>query len=123
MGKKDETTALNAHNMLTSKTVIMGDIHAEEDFRFDGRIEGNITCKGKIVFGAESQVEGDVFSAHVDVLGKITGTSNCTDTLILRSTSVFIGKINTKVLEVEPGSRIEGTISMVGEKVYDEGEV
>lgn len=123
MGKKDVATALNAHNMLTSKTVIMGDVHAEEDIRFDGRIEGNITCKGKIVFGTESQVVGDVFSAHVDVLGKITGTIHCTDTLILRSTSIFVGNIKTKVLEVEPGSRIEGTVSMLEDKAYDEDEV
>ena len=115
MGKKEVIPALSAHNMLTSKTVIMGDVHAEEDFRFDGKIEGNITCKGKIVFGAESRVVGDVFSANVDVLGQITGTINCTDTLILRSTAIFIGNIKTKILEIEPGCQLQGTIAMIEE--------
>lgn len=106
--------------MLTSKTVVMGDIHAEEDFRFDGRIEGNMTCKGKIVFGADSQVVGDVYSVNVDVLGRITGTINCSDTLILRSTAVFVGNIKTKVLEIEPGCVLQGTVSMLEEDTSSE---
>jgi cytoskeletal protein CcmA (bactofilin family) len=113
MGKKDIIPTLNAHNILTTGTVVKGEIHAEEDFRFDGKIEGNITCKGKIVIGADADVLGDINCTNVDVLGKVSGVINCLGTLALRSTAVVKGNLNTHILEIEAGSQFEGSIAMI----------
>lgn len=113
MTKKEITPIPSAHNILTSGTVIKGDIHAEEDLRFDGKIEGNIYCKGKIVIGTESNVLGDISCANIDVLGRVTGIINCMDTLVLRSTAIVRGNMNTHILEIEAGSQFEGTIAMI----------
>jgi len=113
MRKKDIIPTSNIHNTLTSGTIVKGEIHAEEDFRFDGKIEGNIYCKGKIVIGAESSVLGDINCTNIDVMGTVTGVINCTNILILKSTAVVKGNLNTHILEIEAGSQFEGSISMI----------
>lgn len=113
MTKKEIIPTSNTHNILTAGTVVKGDIHAEEDFRFDGKIEGNIYCKGKIVIGTDASVLGDISCGNIDVLGKVTGIINCLNTLILRSTADVKGNLNTHILEIEAGSQFEGAIAMI----------
>ena len=113
MGKKDIQPTSNTHNVLTSGTVVKGEIRAEEDFRFDGKIEGNITCKGKIIIGVDADILGDIYCTNIDVLGRITGVVNCVGTLVLRSSAVVKGNLNTHILEIEAGSQFEGSIAMI----------
>ena len=49
--QKDENSAGGLHNALAAGTTIKGNIITETDFRLDGKVEGDISCNGKIVIG------------------------------------------------------------------------
>lgn len=113
--KETATYASNTqHNVLATGTNLKGEISSEEDFRIDGSIEGNISCRGKIIVGQSGSVMGDINCMNIEVFGQVTGNISCKDTLILRATAIVTGDIRMQVIEIEPGAQvIESTISMI----------
>lgn len=114
MAKIKEAIIANAatHNVLASGTRITGDIGAEEDFRIDGIIVGNVTSKGKIVIGSDSRIEGNIECSNMEIFGEIKGNVTCTENIILRASSTLTGDIKTKSIEIEPGATFTGKCSM-----------
>ena len=64
--QKEENTNGGLHNTLAAGTTVKGDIVTETDFRLDGKIEGDVSCSGKITtksfFIIKSQNRRSVFS-------------------------------------------------------------
>lgn len=112
MGKNDAVNSSYLHNVIAAASKVEGNIVAEEDIRIDGVINGNITCKGKVIIGPLSNVTGDIECSNLDLLGKVTGNVICTETIALKSTSSLIGDIKAKAIEIEPGAFFTGSCSM-----------
>lgn len=110
--KEAISTTANNHNILASGTHIKGDLFADDDFRVDGIIEGNVQCKGKIITGSNSKIVGDIECANIEMLGEIKGNIFCLENVILRATSNMMGNIKTKTIEIEPGAKFTGSCSM-----------
>jgi len=104
------------YNSLTHGSKIIGKVIADKDFRIDGEIDGEISCTGKVVIGSQGFLKGDMQCAFAEILGKIEGNIDVSDTLSLRENSAVIGNIKTKVLIVEPKATLHGTVSMLQEK-------
>lgn len=100
------------HNVLSSGTVLTGNLVTHEDIRIDGVIEGNIISQGKIIIGNNGHVSGDVECQNIDLLGKVTGNVVCSDTIVLRSTANLTGDVTTQIIEIEPGARFSGSCQM-----------
>ena len=60
--QKEENTNGGLHNTLAAGTTVKGDIVTETDFRLDGKIEGDVSCSGKIVIGPKGNVTGNIVS-------------------------------------------------------------
>ncbi len=114
MGKSD--SGAFSTNLITSGTVINGDITCDSDMRIDGVLSGNLTAKGKIVIGKTGDVKGEVVCQNCDVEGSINGKLSIKDLLSLRATAKFFGDIITSKLAIEPGAIFTGTCKMNGEK-------
>lgn len=113
MAKLKEIAPISgAHNILANGTKLKGDITSEEDFRIDGTIEGNISCRGKIIIGQNGYVDGNIECENIDIYGNMAGNINCKTTAILRASSVLEGEIKTQVIEIEPNARFIGSCSM-----------
>lgn len=110
--KEAITTASGTHNVLASGTQIVGDISAEEDFRIDGSIEGNLMGKGKIIVGNNSTIIGNIECTHIEIWGQVQGNILCTENVILRATSTLTGDVKTRSIEIEPGAKFHGKCSM-----------
>lgn len=100
------------HNVLSSGTVLTGNLVTQDDIRIDGVIEGNIISQGKIIIGNNGHVSGDVECVNLELFGKVTGNISCSDTIVLRGTANLIGDMDTQVVEVEPGARFTGACKM-----------
>jgi cytoskeletal protein CcmA (bactofilin family) len=114
--KQEEQSNSNSgiFNVLASGTTITGNVVTETDFRLDGRIEGDIQCKGKIVVGPKGSIQGKIISENAEVLGFVEGTIRIKEKLVLKSTSIINGDIIIQTLEIEPGARFNGTCNMSG---------
>lgn len=100
------------HNLITTGTVIKGEITSDSDLRIDGRIDGNLTCKGKLVLGQEGVIKGEVFCQNAEIMGKIEGKMQVTELLSLKSTAKIQGDIKTSRLAIEPNAIFSGTCDM-----------
>ena len=97
-------------------TTIKGNIITETDFRLDGKVEGDISCNGKIVIGPKGSVTGNIVSENAEILGEVDGSVKVSAKLILKSTAIIKGDIYTQSLEIEPNARFNGACSMCSEK-------
>ena len=108
------------YNSLTHGSKIIGKVIADKDFRIDGEIDGEIVCAGKVVVGTQGVLKGNIQCAFAEVLGKIEGKIDVSDTLSMRENSVIIGDVKTKILVVEPKAIFQGTCSMIQENAEEE---
>jgi cytoskeletal protein CcmA (bactofilin family) len=114
MGAKFEETPMGVlNNALAYGTTVKGDITTDGDFRLDGRLEGTISCGGKIVIGPTAQVEGDIISVNAEILGSVMGSITTSEVLVLKPTAVIKGIITTQALVVEPSAKFSGTCNML----------
>ena len=102
------------HNVLATGTTLTGKIETESDFRLDGRVEGEINCKGKIVIGPKGCVKGNILTLHAEILGSVEGVIRAQERLVLKSSAEIKGDIFIQTLEIEPGAKLNGSCTMSG---------
>ena len=107
------------HNVLAAGTIVTGSIASDSDFRLDGRIEGDINCKGNIVIGPKGSIAGNILSDNAEILGDVEGSIRIKEKLVFKSTAIIKGDIFTQTLEIEPGAHFNGTCTMSGKNQTD----
>jgi cytoskeletal protein CcmA (bactofilin family) len=100
------------HNVIALGTHIKGDIVTDGDFRVDGKIEGTITSKGRIIVGNSGSITGTIKADNIDILGYVEGTIVVNDTLSLKATAKVKGDIQTSISDIEQRAEFNGTCTM-----------
>ena len=54
-------------------TMVKGTITVEGDLRLDGIIEGNVSCRGKVVIGPQGRIKGNVTCTGAVLHGMLQG--------------------------------------------------
>ena len=85
--QKEENTNGGLHNTLATGTTVKGNIQTETDFRLDGKVEGDVSCSGKIVIGPKGNVTGNIVSANAEILGEVEGSVHVSAKLVLKAPS------------------------------------
>lgn len=115
-----ENTNLNEVSRISAGTVFKGEIIANGDIRIDGKFEGRLNSKGRLVAGESAQVNGDVICQNVDFSGKMgKGTMYVADTLSLKSGCTVNGDIHYKRLQVELDAKINGSLKTLDEAEFN----
>lgn len=114
--KKSSKTAANlenfAANTIQSGTTIKGEVVSEGSIRIDGKLDGSLITKGKLVVGGSGIITGDVVCENANIEGKIDGKLEVNEMLILKQSAIIEGDISTMKLVVEEGAIFNGKISM-----------
>ena len=105
----------NSINIITSGTLIKGDITASGDFRLDGTLEGNIQLNGKLVVGDSGVVNGNILCVNANIIGTVNGNLSVKELLSLNSTARVKGDILINKLSIEPGALFTGKCRMLDE--------
>jgi len=99
-------------NSLVAGTTVEGNINADNDFRIDGTLIGNLNGKAKVIIGPEGKVEGEVRCVNAIIEGGFDGTMHVSNQLHVRTTAKVKGNINTADLVVETGSKFDVKCAM-----------
>lgn len=120
LSKKGKQLA-HSHSILNVGTFIEGDFSTEGDLRIDGRLNGNLICKGRLVIGEHAIITGDIVCDNIDVSGSILGNIKAKDTLHLRQTATLQGDVMSAKFVVEPQAKFVGNCRMLpkGEFSFD----
>lgn len=113
MAKSIENERPKTINIIGNGSKINGDIVSDGDFRVDGIILGNFKSNLKIIIGECGYIEGNVDCKNCEVLGKIHGNINVSESLVLRESANIEGDIKIGRLSVEPGASLTGHCSML----------
>jgi cytoskeletal protein CcmA (bactofilin family) len=102
----------NSFSTINASTVIVGEIKSDSDLRIDGKIEGNVESKSKIVLGESAKITGNISSQNADISCQVTGNIYIEEQLKLNATANIKGDIFTKKLIVESGAVFSGRCEM-----------
>ena len=128
--KKKETTAStstalssspNSLNALVKGTKMEGDVKADNDFRVDGEIIGNLDCNGKVIIGTTGSVQGQIRCENAMIEGTFKGKLYVKDLLNVRETAELDGEIETGKLTVQSGATFNVICKMGGGTALNNG--
>jgi cytoskeletal protein CcmA (bactofilin family) len=111
----DNATSLpssSSINTIVAGTSIEGTIDTQNDIRIDGKVDGTITCSGKLIIGPEGRVDGDANCQNAVIEGHFRGNLTITDILDVRENATIIGEIKTGKLLVQNGATLNGNCDM-----------
>lgn len=110
-GRSKEMT----HNSLVAGVFIKGDLHCSSNLRIDGRLEGDLVGKSKVVLGPKGKLKGSIRGQHIVVEGHVEGNIIAQEQLYIKSTGIVTGNITTQKLIIEDGATFNGA-SITGKK-------
>lgn len=90
-----------------------GILVSTNDIRIDGRFEGTILTKGKVILGEHSAFKGDIVCANADIYGTMDGNIAVGGLLTLMRSCNVNGLIKLGKLGVENGAKFEGTCTVI----------
>ena len=98
----DNDVNLNEVSRISSGTSFKGEITCTGDIRVDGKFDGTLNSKGRLVAGEKAVINGDVICQNVDFSGRMDkGTFYVADTLTLKSGCSVTGDLRYKRLQVD----------------------
>jgi len=98
------STSPNSINSLVIGTSVEGTISADNDIRIDGKLTGNLKCKGKVIIGAQGEVNGEINCQNAVIEGKFDGLLKIKDLLIVKESARITGDVDTDKLNVDGGA-------------------
>ena len=101
-------------SVLGSDLTITGDIAASADLHIDGTVKGDIAC-ASLVQGETSVVSGGVTAESARLAGRVTGSINARELVILRTARID-GDVHYEALTIEQGAQVEGRFARREEK-------
>ena len=115
----EQTVNVNAVSRISAGTVIKGEITSPNDIRIDGRFDGQVCSKGRVVVGEKAVVKGDIICQNVDFWGSMKGNFYVKDTLALKAGCSVDGDLHVKRLCVELDAKFNGNCKMIAEGEFD----
>ena len=113
--ESNDQNPVSAMTTIMKGSVIIGEIHAEEDLELQGSVKGKITAKGKI--RAMGKVVGDLTGHDVELSGcRIQGNIVARGTLTVDNESMVIGDVTCK--EFCLGGKIKGNVTTENEAKF-----
>ena len=107
-----ERSSSNSATLISSGTILKGDVKSENDLRIDGTIHGNVKCSAKIIVGPAGYIEGNIEGANADVIGKVKGNIHVKELLQLREQGNVEGNIIAVKLQIDPSAIFNGKCQM-----------
>jgi cytoskeletal protein CcmA (bactofilin family) len=114
--KKTNNTVPTSHaiNTMVGGTLVEGDVTAQNDFRIDGKLVGNLDCSGKVIVGPDGVIEGSIKCANAIIEGQIKGDISVADLLTVMDSGNIVGNIKTDRLIVHAGAKFNVNCDMDG---------
>jgi len=104
--------------IISSGVKIEGKVTSNGSIRVDGALQGDLSAKGNVTVGEQGDINGQINANVVNIGGKVVGTVNAKEKLVLESKSSLKGDIISKILVIEAGAKFDGKSSM-GESIKE----
>lgn len=89
---------------------LAGAIRCDRDLTVEGRVEGPVSAKGRVVVARGGSVQGDIHAAGVRIRGQTQGTLVSSGEIHIEAGGEHRGSLQTRILVVEAGAVVEGEV-------------
>ncbi|MBN1698915.1 MAG: polymer-forming cytoskeletal protein [Spirochaetales bacterium] len=110
------------NSIIGEGTRFKGEFDLNGLLRIDGDFSGVIRTKGKVLVGSNGRVECTMYAGTVVIGGMVRGDIYSTEKVIILSTGMVIGNIQTPRLIVEDGVIFNGNCKIVEHATVRESE-
>lgn len=97
---------------LGSGTNYHGKLNFQGSVRIDGIFTGEIKSEGTLIIGKDAKVEGEVQVGQLILSGRLEGQVIAGKKVELHKTADIVGSLNTPILVIEEGAKLEGSVTM-----------
>jgi cytoskeletal protein CcmA (bactofilin family) len=107
------TTAPAMRNSVIGKTIfIKGNVFSDEEVFIEGKIEGKLNIKNRVVVGKNGVVNADIEAHEVIVKGTVNGNVKGNHKVEIVPDGVLNGNILSKGVVLREGAIFKGSIDM-----------
>ena len=97
-------------SVIDRHSAFAGRFETEHDLRIDGKVSGEILCRGLFTVQKDAIAKVKVQSRDGHIKGRFEGDIVCSGKLLLAATGQIVGTVKAASLVVEEGASISGTV-------------
>lgn len=113
--------AASQSSLIGNTLLIKGEVFSEDEILIEGRIQGKINVKNRVIIGVNGNVEADVEAREVVIRGKVTGNIKGGQRVEIVPSGVLHGNINSPRVVIADSGVFEGNIEMHGREEKNKG--
>lgn len=98
--------------IISNGVKLEGKITSGGSIRVDGTIQGDVISQGNVTVGEHGDVNGQINAGVIAIGGRVVGSVNAKEKLVLESKANLKGDLFTKILVVEAGAKFYGKSNM-----------
>ena len=113
-------------NTLQNETIIAEGVKLDGDFVsqgsvvIDGEVTGSVQTEETLKVGENAKIHADIIARSAVVAGEIQGNIKITESLEILATAFIHGDVETDVLSVSTGARLNGRVIMNQDNAVEE---
>jgi len=108
-------------SLIGNTLLIKGEVFSEDEILIEGRIQGKINVKNRVIIGVNGNVEAEVEAREVIIKGKVTGNIKGAQRVEIVPSGVLHGNINSPRVVIADSGVFEGNIEMHGREEKNKG--
>jgi cytoskeletal protein CcmA (bactofilin family) len=102
----------NLPTVIGKDAVVKGELSSQTDMLIEGRVEGKIHGKHRVVIGESGNVNAQVHADVVSVRGEVHGDCEATNKVEIAATGKVFGNISAEAIVVAEGATFRGASKM-----------
>jgi len=111
----------NQSSLIGNTLLIKGEVFSEDEILIEGKIQGKINVKNRVIIGKNGNVEADIEAREVIIKGKVTGNVKGGQRVEIVPAGVLHGNINSPRVVIADSGVFEGSIEMHGREEKSKG--
>ncbi len=113
----DHRSHTDPSTIIGADCTLKGELSYEGVMKIDGKVEGKITSKGKLVLGKGGNVAAEVIVGHAQIEGAVKGNVTATERLELAAGASLHGDVRTTRLAVTEGATLVGNCQVTPDAI------
>lgn len=107
----------NVETIVSKDTKIEGKITHETSIRIDGKVIGEIFCKGNVHIGKSGYVENKIQAENIAISGEVQGDLYATEKIHILETGKLSGSVKTAGIVIDEGGIFNGESTITTEAI------
>lgn len=104
------------NTVIDKTTTIEGVLSHESSLRVDGKITGEVICKGNVYIGKSGFIESKIDANNIIISGKAVGNLYAKETVHIQETGQLTGNVKASGIIIDNGGVFNGESTITGKE-------